>query len=218
MMITKDREVTVLGCSKCATCLMSPLTIPNGSTLTVDYELVVRLSPDTQDTETDGSNGGFLQSFMGSIRDIAIGDSNGVDNSKANYFRMKDKPGIDRHIGIRLGDDNQFTSMTDAGLNIQDDNRNGYEHGEEDGQLWHYGNDVTAVQYDKANNKATFEIYRIFENRGSTDLVVREKGLWATDKNGNSQMIARMALDSTDEFTIAAGEYKKVKFIVEVIA
>ena len=43
--------------------LDSPLTIPTGRTLTVDYELVVRLSPDTLDTDIDGTNGGFVQSL-----------------------------------------------------------------------------------------------------------------------------------------------------------
>ena len=56
--------------------LGSTLTIPGGSTLTVDYELIIRLSPDTQDTETDGTNGGFMDDFMNALRGLAVGNDN----------------------------------------------------------------------------------------------------------------------------------------------
>jgi hypothetical protein len=188
--------------------LASPLTVPAGSTLTVDYELIVRLSPDTQDTAVDGSNGGFLQAFMQTMRAISTA-SDLIPNINVNAGNA----GAAARRGIYLGADNQFTSMTDASLDITDVNSEGYDHGVEDGQLFYHDQAISQCEYDLVNNKAVFELSRIVENRSAVSAVIREKGLFA-----DSGLIARMALDAMDEFTIAPGEYKKVKIIVEVIA
>jgi hypothetical protein len=212
--------------------LETPVSIPAGKTLSVDYELIVRLTPDTQDTDTDGTNGGFLQQFMNRIRISANGDNSGY----ADYFACASSPGLgsmSAHIdhrpdlfGIRLGDNNQFTSMTDEKLNINDVDKNGFEHGSEDGQLYHYGTDIGQVDYDLANNKAAYSITRIFENKGTTALTVREIGLFgniSTSLTGSSNstspaMIARTALGPADQFTINPGEFVQVEYVVEVIA
>ena len=210
--------------------LESPLSVPSGKTLTVDYELVIRLTPDTQDTDVDGTNGGFLQEFMNRIRFISQSGS----TSRSAYFSCASSPGKgsyanDEHyrpdqFGIRLGDDNQFASMTDEKLNLNDSARNGYEHGENDGELYHYGTDVGLVQYDFQSNKAVYEITRIFENRGSVDIPVKEIGLFANINTSFSMdelepaIIARTALHPDDQFTIAPGEFKQVVYEVEVIA
>jgi hypothetical protein len=188
--------------------LASTLTVPAGSTLTVDYELVIRLSPDTQNTEVDGSNGGFLLPFMQIIRAIST-TSNITPNIDINLGNA----GGGNRRGIYLGADNQFTSMTDASLDINNINSEGYGHGVEDGQLFYHDQGISQCEYDLVNNKAVFELSRIVENRSAVSAVIREKGLFA-----DSGLIARMALDAMDEFTIAPGEYKKVKIIVEVIA
>jgi len=214
--------------------LDSPLTIPTGRTLTVDYELVVRLSPDTLDTDIDGTNGGFVQSFMESIRSCTFRSfGNKVRLSLAGgvgLTSMSNNPDIRPwEYGIRLGDDNTFVSMTDTSLNLDDGARNGFDHGSGDGQLYHYGNDVSLVEYDTLANKALFSVSRIFENKGAVALDIREIGLFANTAPNSSQtstshlsgsptLIARTALHPTDQFTIQPGEYKKVKYIIEVIA
>jgi hypothetical protein len=210
--------------------LNSPVSIPAGKTLSVDYELIVRLTPDTQDTDIDGTNGGFLQQFMSRVRLSAIGDSHGY----ANFFNCATSPGLGHMVdnsglnpslfGIRLGDNNQFTSMTDQKLNINDINKNGYEHGAEDGQLYHYGTDVGLVEYDTNNNIATFSITRIFENKGTIPADIKEIGLFgnsSTSTNYSSlspALIARTALGPADQFTINPGEFVQVEYVVEVIA
>ena len=212
--------------------LDSPVSIPSGKTLSIDYELVVRLSPDTQDTDADGTNGGFLQVFMERVRNI----SQNTNSARADYFSLASgvgKTSVNREsgyfsdqYGIRLGDDNQFTSMTDQGLNINDESRNGYRHGWADGELYHYGNDVTQVVYDLTGNKAVFSVARIFENRTADPIQVREIGLFGNYFTGSTtnqsswapRLLARTALAPADQFTIAAGEYVKVEYQIEVIA
>jgi hypothetical protein len=131
--------------------------------------------------------------------------------------------------GIRLGDDNTFVSMTDTSLNLGDASRSGVDHGAGDGQLYYYGNDVSLVAYDTVANKAVFSISRIFENKGAVAIDVREIGLFANTSANSSQtstshlsgspsLIARTALAPADQFTIQPGEYKKVEYIIEVIA
>ena len=114
--------------------------------------------------------------------------------------------------------------MTDTKLNLDDNNKNGYEHGSEDGELYHYGTDVAPVEYDMNGNKAIYEVSRIFENRGSHPIDVREIGLFAnvralsTNDSPVPELIARTALHPDDQFTIAPGEFKQVVYEVEVIA
>lgn len=212
--------------------LDSPLSIPSGKTLTVDYELVVRLSPDTQDTNAEGTNGGFLEPFMRRVRTIAYS----MNSGRGDYFSLASGVGKtsvngasnydSSAYGIRLGDDNQFVSMTDTGLNVTDTSRNGFSHGSDAGQLYHYGNDVGPVTYDLLANKAQFTISRIFENRSGQPVVVKEIGLFGNTEIGGTsgvsswtpEILARTALAPADQFTIQPGEYKKVEYIIEVIA
>jgi hypothetical protein len=211
--------------------LDSPLSIPTGKTLTVDYELVVRLTPDTQDTDADGTNGGFTQEFMNRLRFLS-GEANNIRQQylacatsigKADYSYSVLREWPSESLGIRLGDDNQFTSMTDEKLSLNDAGRNGYEHGDADGQIYQYANDVGLVEYDLINNKALFTISRIFENKGSVPIEVKEIGLFgniSTDSSGPAvpALIARTALAPADQFTIQPGEFRQVQYVVEVIA
>ncbi|PKD43751.1 hypothetical protein [Rhodohalobacter barkolensis] len=210
--------------------LDTPVSIPVGKTLSVDYELIVRLSPDTQDTDTDGTNSGFLQMFMNRIRLLANSDNYGYANflncaSSPGLGHMVDNSGLNPSLfGIKLGDNNQFTSMTDEKLNINDITRNGFDHGDQDGQLYHYGTDISLVNYDFQSNKATFSIKRIFENKGSVATDVKEIGLFGninTSTNFSAlspALLARTALGPADQFTINPGEFVQVEYVVEVIA
>jgi hypothetical protein len=231
-------DANQLGMTMVRDTLGSPLSVPAGKTLTVDYEVLVRLTPDTQDTDTDGTNGGFLANFVDYIRDMAtnkgynmrevgqlatlpgtafIGQSQQHDDTNESSNTSP--------LGLRLGTVNKYVSMTDNSLDPDNAGAGIISHGEADGELYHYGTDVTPIKYDTVNNKATYRIERIFENRGSTTVTVKEIGLYALSNGlGNeliqkdNAIIARTALDSNDQFTIAAGAYKKVIYEVEVIA
>ena len=208
--------------------LDSPLTIPTGRTLTIDYELVVRLTPDTQNTDIEGTNGGFLESFMQVIRSCTFRSfGNKVKMNLGSGSGIMNITNAPDHIpwmtGIRLGRDNQFVSMTDVTL------QDGISHGTDDGELYHYATDVSSVEYDHEKNKAIFVISRIFQNRGSEPVEIREIGLFGntdgntshnstTHLNSAPELLARTALHPDDQFTIQPGEFKKVDYIVEVIA
>lgn len=206
--------------------LGSALVIPTGKTLTVDYELVIRLSPDTQDTETDGTNGGFLDDFMGAIRDMAIGN-NGNQEALFNMASASGHMGGDStyrdydsyNYGIRLGTDNTFVSMTD------DNCKAPIQHGSAGSQLWYYGMNVESVIRDQANNKAYFEVSRIVENRTANPITVAEISLLGNRRDNslrdegfdNPVIYARTALKSTDQITISPGEFAIIKYTIEVI-
>lgn len=215
--------------------LGSPLSVPAGATLTVDYELVIRLSPDTLDTDTDGTNGGFLANFMGQLRQMCIGGAHerlqlatlpgtsyiGDENDHNDDGTASNTSGM----GLKLGTVNKYVSMTDASLDPDNSGAGMIAHGEADGELYHYGTNIESFQYDTANNKATFEISRIFENRGSTTVTVAEMGLISMSNafgseaiQNNIELIARTALHPDDQFSIAPGDYKKVIYEVEVQA
>lgn len=205
--------------------LGAPVTVPSGKTLTVDYELVIRLSPDTQDTETDGTNGGFLQTFMNEIRSMAIGGH----DSQSFVFNMAAPAGhmgadganetYDAYnFGIRLGTDNTYVSMTDA------DCKAPIAHGDGAGQLWYYGMNVEEINRDTVGNKATFKVNRIVENRTASGITIAEVALFGNTRNNGAQnygmagsIIARTALASADQIMINAGEFAQIEYTVEVI-
>lgn len=207
--------------------LGAALTVGAGSTLTVDYELVVRLDPDTQDTATDGTNGGFLDDFMAAIRDMA---ANG-NNTQAALFNMAatagnmgaDGPnetynGFD--FGIRLGTDNTFTSMTDSNVLAP------IPHGAAAGQLWYYGMNVEKVAIDGANNTATYKVNRIIENRSGGSITIQEIALFGNRRDSDVYnggftspvILARTALASADQLTIADGEFAQIEYTIEIIS
>lgn len=206
--------------------LGASLTIPPGKTLTIDYELVIRLSPDTQDTELDGTNGGFLDDFMGAIRDMAIGGN----NSQAALFNMAASSGHmgadgahesynSYSYGIRLGTDNTYVSMTDA------DCKAPILHGEGTGQLWHYGMNVEEVVRDDVANTAHFKVNRIVENRTAAPITIAEVSLFGNRRDSTvydygmnqPRIIARTALKSTDQITVNPGEFAMIEYTIEVI-
>ncbi|MFH5833731.1 hypothetical protein [Halalkalibaculum sp. DA384] len=205
--------------------LGSSVTIPAGKTLTVDYELVIQLSPDTQDTETDGTNGGFIQNFMYDIRSMAVGGN----NTQGFVFNMAvpsghmggdaaSQTGKAYDFGIRVGTDNTYVSMTDT------DCKGPIAHGDGAGQLWYYGMNVEEVVRDTASNKAYFKVNRIVENRTGNSITIGEIALFGNNRENNahsngmySACIARTALKSTDQITIAAGEFAQIEYTIEII-
>lgn len=203
--------------------LDSTIDVPQGSTLSIDYEVIINLVPDTQDTEIDGTNGGFTSIFLSFIRTLATASSphyvykryfNSAGNAGSTSYVDSGREGY--ALGIRVGSDQTFTSMTDSTLlDIVD-------HGEQDGELYHYGSDVEEeVEIDEVNQKAVIEMSRIFENRGSIPVTIKEIGWYgnsSSSANLNGSLFARTALDSTDWYTVQPGEYVKIIYKIEVIA
>ena len=205
--------------------LGSSVTVADTKTLTVQYEVITNLNPDTQDTETDGTNGGFVETFLNTMRVLATQSNYNYTDAKAfsscstpaNTNQNTDDNYEGYRTGIRLGTDQTFTSMTDADL------LSIINHGEADGELYHYGCNIEDdMVVDTANDKCVIEINRIFENRGSTDITIKEIGLYANrdlgGSNYSSDLIARTALQSTDWYTISPGEFVQVTYTIEVIA
>lgn len=211
--------------------LGAPVTVAHGKTLTLDYEVRTDIENFSQDTVANGSNGGFLEKFLSSVRDNAIhSTSNWYDQiyrllvcygggwCKAGHH---DETSFGWHYGIRLGSSNKFVSMTDTSLAPADDTDNGYSHGDRDSTIYHHGTSIGELTIDDQTNQAWFPIERIFENRGAVALPVREIGLFANGDesytNPSPALIARTALDPGDEFTIGAGEIVRVTYTVKAI-
>lgn len=208
--------------------LAAAKNIPNGSTLTVDYEIVFELSPDTQDTDTDGTNGGFLQKFLELLRLNLI---NADEEERRGYFGMGLSGGISNptdndnligwQYGLRVGTDNKFTSMTDADL------ISAVPHGENDGELYHYGTNFDAPVIDDQANEAQFVVKRIFENRGTTPVTLAEMGIYGNDMKVGSndpveytstpKLLARTALGPADQITVQPGEFLLAEYIIKAV-
>lgn len=203
--------------------LGAPLSVPDGKTLSVEYEVITELQPDTQDTDIDGTNGGFMEAFLTRMRRMS---TLGGDNDRMGFLNLagpaanlssnpnSDLPGW--KLGIRLGTDNTFVSTTNAGLIAQiDHEKNG---------LYYHGSNVEDVVIDEVNNKATFEVNRIFENRSANPITVKEVGLFGNETETNTSefdviaMYARTALHPDDQFTIQPGEFRIVRYTLEFIA
>ena len=205
--------------------LGSTQTVPDGKTITIDYEIVFELTPDTQDTDTDGTNGGFIDDFLSLLRtkliqwdyarnnyfNMAVGGVNACVSDNTDYYKAE-------RYGVLIGTDNTYTSMTNNNLLSKIDQ------GDQDGELWYYGMNFEPYVIDDVNNEAYFEVFRIFENRGSTSITVAEVGLAGNNKrdtamefNFSGQLLARTALAPADQFTIAPGELVKVTYQIKAI-
>lgn len=205
--------------------LPSAVSVPTGKTLTIEYEVIANLIPDTLDTDVDGTNGGFINRFITDLRTFAKETSTASDinmwkfscNSAPGTGTLRDQNSVAEWVtGIRLGTDNTYVSMTDSTVLGE------IVHGEADGELFHYGNLVEQdMIVDTVNDKCIIEIKRIFQNKGSTDIEVKEVALYA-NRGGSStfspQMIARTALAPTDQYTIPAGAFVQVQYDIVIEA
>ncbi|MDR8390005.1 hypothetical protein NC796_02565 [Aliifodinibius sp. S!AR15-10] len=211
--------------------LGAPLTLADGKTLTLDYEVRTDIENFSQDTLANGTNGGFVEKFLSYVRANAAHDSNGWYEQ---YYRLlvsfgggwckageHDESSFGWEYGIRLGSSNKFVSMTDNSLAPADDTDNGYSQGDTDGTLFYHGTSIGELAIDDLANQAWFPIERIVENRGSVALPVREIGLFANGAksmvNPSPVLIARTALDAGEEFTIQPGEMIKIIYSVKAV-
>ena len=239
-MSTARYDLKTVGTLYARDVLPAAVNLPTAKTLTLDYECRFELENFNQDTALYGTNGGFLATFAEALRRQATettnrnwawmllcilggGTSMGAINNNAaqdGYQAWK--------LGLRLGESSKFVSMTDADLSPDATQETPYVlggivHGSGDGQLVHHGmlidDDVTI---DGATNEAHFNIARVFENRGATDITVKEIGLYAkNDDDYNTfipTLVARRALAPADQFTIAAGQMRKVNYKIKMTA
>lgn len=181
--------------------LPSPVTIGAGSTLTLDYEVIVRLFNSATDTDVDGTNGGFLINFAEMLRQFALG------NDPRHDFDMSYSGGGlagGENNGIHVGTDNKFVSMTDAGALGR------IMHGQDVGQLLHHGMLIDNPVIDNVNGEAYFRLGRIFENLSGGSITIGEIAL---RKDGP---MARTALAPVDQVTVDPGEFVKVDYTVKI--
>ncbi|WP_440999893.1 hypothetical protein [Fodinibius sp. SL11] len=213
--------------------LQSAINLPDAKTLTLDYECKFELENFNQNTNLNGTNGGLLAEFANAVRTQAVNTTNsswarilmaslGGGTSMCSLEEVASDNDQGWKLGLRLGQSNKFVSMTDTALSPdanQDTpyNIGGITHGSGDGQLIHHGMYIDDnVTIDEANNEAYFNISRVFENRGTTDITIKEIGLYTKKDNTSnrfqSKLVARKALAPADQFTIMAGQMRKVNY------
>lgn len=219
--------------------LQSAINLPDTKTLTLDYECRFELENFNQDTDLNGTNGGFLSAFAKALRRQAVETTNsnwarmlmcimGGGTSMCSLVTNASRYDQGWKMGLRLGESNKFVSMTDTTLSpdaTQDTPYalGGINHGTGDGQLVHHGMMIDDnVTIDEINNEAYFNISRVFENRGVTDINVKEIGLYAKNDDSSNRfqptLVARKALAPADQFTIMAGQMRKVNYKIKMVA
>lgn len=204
--------------------LASAVQLAQGSTLSIDYEVVSNIQNFTQDTDTGGTNGGWTRRFITLMRLFASNHSsaeyygamamggNGSALALNQYQNNANAEGW--RYGVRLGTNNKYVSMTDESLNPDDDNVNGIENGFGDNQLVHSGTHFG--EFQTGDDYAQFTVERYFENKGAVPIEVKEIGLFgngSTSTTMTPSLFARKALNANDQFTIQPGQTVKVGFL-----
>ena len=197
------------------------IIVPPNKTLTVAYEVIIELTPDTQNTDLDGTNGGFLQNFMTRLRNLARLD----DYDSTHIFNMAAPGGSSSanpsgnykgfEYGVQVGGDNTFVSMTDENL------LGLIPHGDQPGELWYHGMDFSDLAVDPVANKAAFSVSRLFQNKTADPIVIREIGLrgnWDFSPTfAANKQYARTALHPDDQVTVQPGAFALVEYQVEIL-
>lgn len=211
--------------------LDAPISLDATKTLSLDYEVNSFIDNFNQDTDLNGTNGGWTDLFLSALHRIARPDSAhnfgteylfacglGGGGCGINYDSNRVKDGW--RWGVRVGTSNKFVSMTDRSLNPDSSEINGVPHGYGDGQLVHHGTHIGQLVVDDLAGEVYFPVERIFENRGSTDITVGEIGLFANrnySSNIHPHLFARKALAPVDQFTIQPGQAVKIAFICKAL-
>lgn len=216
----------------------SPVTVINGSTLTVNYDLGV-------DLESGTNPGGLLRPFAcylhalctATNEDLAIsnditGTGRGIAsvtsmNVGTNYGTSRVVAGAAKYptvnitsatipvndiVGVLVGTGDAAVAITDYDLNAR------CAHGKEAGQLYHYSCSVENLV--DSSTTVSYDIIRIFENQTEDSITIKEIGLAATYRRYSgtmfSHLIARNVLTTPVE--VAAGEFIKVVYNFEMTA
>lgn len=206
----------------------SEISVPPEATVEFIYDIETYMDNFNQDTDSDGTNKGLISAFMTRLHSLASSTNTstnqsftGVYNAYADiggnrlpHMRFPDgaanpDPITDKGVrrGIVLGTNNHYVSQTDNELWEQ------IENGYNDGQLWHLGGYVNNLEMDYVNQEIRFKIGRHFVNYGSTDITVKEVGLYlnALTPSVIPVLNFRAALHPTDQFVIESGKAKVVE-------
>lgn len=211
--------------------LGAPISLGDTSTLSLDYEIISMIENFNQDTDANGTNGGWTENFMYVLHRIAHPSATynwenefhftaglGGGGTGVNFSYDRNMHGW--QYGVRVGESNKFVSMTDQSLTPESAEINGVPHGYGDGELVHHGTHIGELVVDDVANEVYFPVERIFENQGTTPITVREIGLFGNRNNSidiSPKLLARKALAPVDQFTIGVGETAKVTFNCKAI-
>lgn len=205
--------------------VISPITVLNGKTLTVNLKLKCVL----------GASGGFVRAMIdilyrmvtnngqsilmttnSSVSDtaqprhwfVAIGGGRG----EPDYARALAGPAAFDQMGILVGTDNTAVSTSDYKLGAR------IPEGKTTGRFLYSGVACRNIAVDSGTDIATFDIERFFENKSGGSIVVKEWGVAVSlSRAGEGALILREALSSGDWVTVADTELLKATITVKLI-
>lgn len=188
------------------------LSVPHDSTLTVEYEIGIQLDLDTQDTQTDGTNGGFLSPFISAVRTMVDGGFdpafNGL-NQRNNASSLESSH--NNYKGIIVGTNDGYVSMTDEfSIHPANSQFSVIQPEQFGGPLRYYPTCIQNIQRDYVNQEIYWDIHCPFMNVSSSDVVIKEVGM-LTDRG----LIARHALHMDDWITVQPGKVKEFTYRIK---
>jgi hypothetical protein len=209
--------------------LGSTVTVNNGQTLTVTYEIV---------TDVPTTDGGMLIQFNEILyRQLAavsreskdIFNANAVRANTAGQFYMNSKGGLNPlsddpltatslssyYIGPRIGSSTENVVNTNFRLQDAIGSNTAFEHGDDTNEFYHYGSYITPIEVD--GDDLYFQVWRIFENRTVSTITVNEVGLYtgylSSDNILDVHCIARHKITPVN---VLLGEYIKVVYEIRI--
>lgn len=209
--------------------LGSTVTVNNGQTLTVTYEIV---------TSVPTTDGGILIQFNEILyRQLAatnreskdIFNANAIKANSSGQFYMNSKGGLNPlsddpltatslssyYVGPRIGSSTENVVNTNFRLQDAIGTNTAFEHGDDTNEFYHYGSYVTPIEVD--GDDLYFQIWRIFENRTVSTITVNETGLYiayvSSDNIENVHCIARHKITPVN---VLLGEYIKIIYEIRI--
>lgn len=191
------------------------LTVPHDSTLTIEYEIGVQLDLNTHDTQTDGTNGGFLSNYIHRIWAASTPDEddefpfNGLLNHTNSFSSNFYNDG--NYRGIVVGTNDGYVSMTDQFNYFPEQEMFSVIHSEVNhGPLEYFNTKLTPITEDYENQEVYWDVKRVFRNISNSDVVIKEIGMVS-----NAGLIARHALHQDDWVTIQPGKAKEISYRIK---
>ena len=184
------------------------VTISPGSTVSFTYN--IRTKADASGGIVANFNELMYRQFTGNSRTVK--DINNNDKSAGGNYRQLSTTSRDGFKfneairGVQVGTSSADVNAGDVALDSR------IPFGDEDGELFPLGSWIDKQVRDEANNKYYFDINRIFENRGSTDIDIEEAGLYVATGNA----IVMIARHKTGTNTVAAGDSIKVTYRFQI--
>jgi len=191
------------------------VVIPINKTLIVNYRVKVTL----------GSEGGFLRQMIELLyRQFAQAAINAqtvwntsnsvgasIDQLNMNELHYGVPPNGDLTLdrGIVVGTDNTAVSLSDYAMLGR------IYHGNELGQLFHYGTVVGSYVENVVSGYCQLDVFRIFENKSGSSIIVRENGIYAFSSETALHCVARHRLPTS--ITVVANGLLKVIYTLKII-